>query len=66
MCQNLEELVDAGRLNGTNFCINCMVSIRHASYCSFFRQRNLYDPNIVDLVADALDDMISKSTRLST
>ena len=24
--QALEELVDEGRLNGTNFCIECMVS----------------------------------------
>jgi hypothetical protein len=31
--QSLEELVDAGRLNGTNFCIACMVRLLPAWTC---------------------------------
>jgi hypothetical protein len=29
--QALEDLVDQGRLNGTNFCIDCLVSHRRTS-----------------------------------
>ena len=54
--QALEELVDAGRLNGTNFCIMCMVgdyvfplylSADHGS-----RRRNHCDRNIAAFAED--------------
>ena len=63
--QSLEELVDAGRLNGTNFCIMCMVGaspeVRLFDLISH-RRKSLCDRSIVEHVVGVLLASISESS----